>query len=124
MRLDIRAHSLGLIPFLREHVKRQIAFAFSRYGSQIVSISVELDGADCQSGDESYRCRTRVNLGGENRFDVEVDDPDLEVAIRRSVERAARRVRMAIERVETPSPPAQDGPKDSYYNFLDHKVLK
>ena len=107
MRLSIQARSLGLISVLRDHVRRQIAFAFSRYGSRINSITVELAGSDGPNGKESYRCRIRVKLGGSGRVDVEVADPDLEAAIRRAVQRAARRVRTTIERVETPLPLAE-----------------
>ncbi len=101
MRVEIRARHGRLIRSLEEQLERRLHFALARFGGRIRRTSVFLEDINGPRGGEDQHCRIEVSLVPSGSIMAEATDAEVASAVGRAAERAARRVRDALERKRT-----------------------
>ena len=101
MRLTIRTY--GVISPDAAHVAQQrLLFALSRFASRVRSLTVRLSDVNGPRGGRDKRCAVAVQLAGSKRLIVVEDlEVELQAAIARAADRAARAVARTV-RIESP----------------------
>ncbi len=98
MRVEIRVRHGQLSSLLEEQLERRLYFALARFGGRIQRISAYLEDLNGPRGGEDQRCRIEVSLVPSGSIMAEATDADVESAVGRAAERAARRVRDVLDR--------------------------
>ncbi len=101
MRVEIRARNGRLSRSLEEQLERRLHFALSRFGGRIRRISAFLEDINGPRGGEDQHCKIEVNLVPSGSILAEATDVGVASAFGRAAERAARRVRDALDRKRT-----------------------
>ncbi len=101
MLVEIRARSGRLNRNLEEQLERRLHFALARFVGRIRSISAFLEDINGPRGGEDQHCRIEVSLFPSGSIMVEATDAEVTSAVGRAAERAARRVRDALDRKRT-----------------------
>lgn len=101
MPIQIVARNLELTPTQREIVERRLAFALGRFGNRVGRVTVSLEDLNGPKGGLDQRCRIEVSLVPSGTVMAEATDAEIEPAVGRAAERAARCVKSELDRRRT-----------------------
>jgi ribosome-associated translation inhibitor RaiA len=94
MKIRIQARGVAIADELKARVLRQLGFALSRFGDEIVSVLVRFSNVTTRQGRTDTRCQIDVDL--RRRVTGAGRDRDALVALYRAADRAGRSVDRAL----------------------------
>jgi len=94
MKIQIQGRGIAIADELKSHVLRQLGFALTRFGDQIVSVLVRFSNVTTSQGRADTRCQIDVDL--RRRVTGAGRDRDALVALYRAADRAGRSVDHAL----------------------------
>ncbi|MFQ5463507.1 MAG: HPF/RaiA family ribosome-associated protein [Phycisphaerae bacterium] len=101
MLVEICSRHGPLNPALEDQLVRRLRFALARFGGRIRLIRATLEDLNGPRGGEDQHCRIEVSLVPSCTIMAEATDAEVASAVGRAAERAARRVRDALDRTRT-----------------------
>ena len=106
MQFHIRTQGFELTDGIRDHIDRQLQFAFDWARHEVVKIFVRLSDINGPRGGNDKRCHVRIPLPRSREVIIEDTAPDLYVAIDRAIDRASRALdrRLSRQREFAPVP--------------------
>ena len=98
MKIDTRAQGIELSASLHEQIERCVNFGLNWARHEVSRISITLSDINGPRGGNDKRCQLRIPMSGMR--DVVIDEvaDDLQVAIARAVDRAARSLERRLSR--------------------------
>jgi putative sigma-54 modulation protein len=108
MQVDLRANGIELSESLREHTLRCLSFGLDWANKDVDRVVITLSDTNGPRGGNDKRCQLRIPLPRMRDVVIEEIASDLQVAITRSVDRAARSLerRLSRQREFGPVPPS------------------
>jgi len=101
MPIQTVVRNLKLTSAQREIVERRLAFALGRFGDRVGRVTVSLTDLNGPRGGLDQHCRIEVSLVPSGTVMAEATDAEIEPAVSRAAERAARCVKSELDRRRT-----------------------
>ena len=98
MKIEIQAEGMNASAGLRRFVRRRIDFAFSTRSAEVSRVFVHVSDGSEANGSPRKRCLVQVSMPDMPDVIVENCEPNLYVAVHRSVDRAGWTVARKLER--------------------------
>ncbi|HOW69988.1 MAG TPA: HPF/RaiA family ribosome-associated protein [Phycisphaerae bacterium] len=98
MRITIHGQGVDLDRSLKEHIRRRLQFAMSRFSTRVREVVVRLADINGDRGGADRSCRIMVHLSPTGTIMIEDCDVDHLVAIDRAADRAGRAVARELRR--------------------------
>jgi ribosome-associated translation inhibitor RaiA len=98
MTISVHGSGFHMSRRIRRLVNRRVAFALSRFGQQVKSVSVGLEDLNGPRGGTDKRCSMQADLTPGGSVRVEKTDSELPAAVGRTAMRLAQAVARALER--------------------------
>ena len=92
MNVTISSKTTSVDEATRAEIRDQVYFVLSRYSPRIDQVAVRVGGVGGMDGDQRRLCRLSVRIKPMGSFLVECVEDNLESAVSRAAERAARRL--------------------------------
>jgi ribosome-associated translation inhibitor RaiA len=98
MQIDLRANGIEMSDSLREHTQRCLNFGLDWARQDVSRVVITLSDINGPRGGNDKRCQLRIPLPKMRDVVIEEIAGDLQVAITRSVDRAARSLERRLSR--------------------------
>jgi ribosome-associated translation inhibitor RaiA len=98
MQIDLRANGIEMSDSLREHTERSLNFGLDWARQDVSRVVITLSDINGPRGGNDKRCQLRIPLPKMRDVVIEEIANDFQVAITRSVDRAARSLECRLSR--------------------------